>query len=125
MTSPTETWTSDGFEVSLSRHGGVDVVAVRGEIDVATSPKLRAVVTDPEVCVQPSLVVDLTSVEFLDSTAIGVLIAARRRSGADGRRFAIVCPPGQARRVIDMVALPGLIDVFEALPEALSVLELV
>lgn len=70
--------------------GAWDVVTVRGEVDIATSPQLR-------------------DVPFLDSSGLGVLVAGHRRSRERGGELAIVCAEGPVMRVL---AITGLDRVF-------------
>src|SRR3954454_19580618 len=69
-----------GFGVHLRRENGAAVVIVDGELDTFTSPRLReflaALVNERDA----DVVVDLADVAFLDSTALGVLLAARRHA---------------------------------------------
>ena len=67
------------FEVNVAPVGAWTVVAVAGEIDVATAPRLRkeaiAIVGEGHL----RIVLDLEAVDFLDSTGLGVLIGVLRR----------------------------------------------
>ena len=60
------------FEMTTS--GARDVLAVRGEIDAFTSPRLRERLTGMMDEGHYRLVVDLEGVEFMDSTGLGVLV---------------------------------------------------
>ena len=124
MTTAAQTWTSDDFQVDLTRRPAVDVVSVRGELDIATSRRLRDVVLDPQLEHQPTLVVDLSGVTFLDSTGIGVLVATWRRALANGQRFAVVCPAGQPLKVLQLVHIDDLVTIRADLDEALATLVL-
>ena len=71
------------LQVHVELSGGVPVVRVAGEVDMATAPQLRERLEEmPEGT--GTLVVDLTDVSFLDSTGLSVLVAAwKRLSGGD------------------------------------------
>ena len=58
---------------------GRAIVAVGGEIDVYTAPKLRDCITELVGAGTYDIVIDLEAVEFLDSTGLGVLVEASRR----------------------------------------------
>lgn len=67
------------FAVDSHRDGATEVVVVRGEVDIATAPLLRAVL-DSVVGRRPARVeVDLSGASFLDAYALTVLAAVRRR----------------------------------------------
>jgi len=97
------------FTIEESRHLGVAVVGVTGEIDVATAPSLREHLAVHQAAGEPVVVVDLTGVTFLDSTALGVLVGAYRRITEEGHalRLVIVEP-----RILKVLEITDLISVF-------------
>jgi anti-sigma B factor antagonist len=80
---------------------GVHVIAVAGELDIATAPELCARLDNKRAARRPRLLVDLTEVDFCDSTGLRALLGAASEVRANGGRFAIVCPPagGVAHRL--------------------------
>jgi anti-sigma B factor antagonist len=83
---------------------GVRVIAVAGELDIATAPKLCARLDASRSTRRPRLLVDLSEVDFCDSTGLRALLGAAAEVRAHGGRFAIVCPPsGNVARVLDIV----------------------
>ena len=86
--------------------GGVGVLAVNGEIDLATAPRLREhlVRLVTEHAGHP-VVVDLTGVTFCDSIGLGILVGAQRRARALEGEVRLVVPDG---RVADGFTLVGL-----------------
>ena len=66
------------------------------------------------------VLIDLRACEFVDSTAIAVIINAHRRMAAEGRRIAVYGPRDQVQRVLSMTGLTENGLVFETLEEALS-----
>lgn len=89
--------------------GAWDVVTVRGEVDIATSPQLRAAIERALDRGAQRVLVDLRDVPFLDSSGLGVLVAGHRRSRERGGELAIVCAEGPVMRVF---AITGLDRVF-------------
>jgi anti-anti-sigma factor len=92
--------------VSTSRSGTVLTVTVSGDIDLATSPAVEAAVceavaTDDVTAVE----VDLSGVEFLDSSGIALLLKGRR--GADERAvaFRLTGVHGMVKRVLEMTGV--------------------
>ena len=71
------------LEVSTEQRDGHVVVHLAGDIDVATAPQVRAALLDA-VAADQNVVVDCARLEFLDSTGLGILIAARTRARAAG-----------------------------------------
>jgi anti-sigma B factor antagonist len=95
--------------ISEQRQGSVPIVAVRGEIDVATAPQFRDHLDHLIEGGNPSMVVDLGGVSFLDSTALGVLISTLKKcQAADGKLCLVVTDP----RILKLFEITGLMDVF-------------
>ena len=84
-------------------------LAVRGALDMATTPALeeRLEAEIRESC--GAFVVDLSEVDFLDSSGLRVLLRARGLLGREDRALAVICPHGRVRRVFE---LSGLSTVF-------------
>jgi anti-sigma B factor antagonist len=92
------------FSVAEHEEGGVSVIAVSGELDIASAPQLCARLDASRARRQPRLLVDLTSVDFCDSTGLRALLGAASEVRAHGGRFAIVCPPGgDVARLLEVV----------------------
>lgn len=88
---------------------GKTVVAVGGEIDVYTAPKLRDTISDIVSGGAYDLVVDLSAVEFLDSTGLGVLVGGLKKVRAHDGSLALVCAEG---RLLKIFRITGLAKVF-------------
>ena len=85
---------------------GAVVVGPVGELDAYTAPELReqlhGLAQDDAVRL---LVVDLTRVTFLDSSALGVLVGALRRMRERDRRLTLVEPRPTVRRIFEITLL--------------------
>jgi anti-sigma B factor antagonist len=94
----------DPFTVQERDEAGVRVIAVAGELDIATAPELCARLDATRSSRRPRLLVDLTDVDFCDSTGLRALLGAASEVRAHGGRFAIVCPSsGDVARLLDIV----------------------
>jgi anti-anti-sigma factor len=74
------------FDISASRHDGDVTLTVSGELDLSTSPALRASL-ETHRRGGASVVLDLSSVSYMDSSGLNVLIAAIRQS--DGAKLRV------------------------------------
>jgi anti-sigma B factor antagonist len=96
--------------VHLEQLDGIDVVTAQGDLDVFSAARLRSVVFDPSSCSQDALVLDLSGIDFIDSTGLGVLVATRRWTRARSAELTIVVRPGSV--VARLLAVAGLGAVF-------------
>jgi anti-sigma B factor antagonist len=95
---------ADGFSVQERDEAGVRVLSVTGELDIATAPELCARLDAGRGTRRPRMLVDLTDVDFCDSTGLRALLGAASEVRAHGGRFAIVCAPaGGVSRLLDVV----------------------
>ena len=88
--------------VERSRVDGYELLAVEGELDIATAPRMIAALNETFANLERPLVVDLSSVGFMDSTGLALLMNAYRRVKRRGHGFAIVCPGGPISRVFEI-----------------------
>lgn len=101
------------FAVDRRRVGDRTVVAVSGELDIATVPQLRAAI-DAE---PGSLMIDLSATTFIDSSGLHVLFhTCEARDGA----VAIICPSGQVRRVIEIAGMAAALPLYDDVAAALQ-----
>jgi anti-sigma B factor antagonist len=95
------------------------VISVEGELDLSTAPRLKWMLIDSLQAGQSQLVVDLAQTSFMDSTALGVLVAIRRSLDA-GAALAIVCPSATVLRIFELSGMDGVFAIFATLDEALA-----
>src|ERR1035438_8100491 len=89
-------------------------MSVAGEIDLYTAPKLHAELTAALVAGAPlRLVVDMTGVEFCDSTGMNVLLAAHRRAREGGGDLQLSHPRPAIRNVLQVTGLESVFTVVD------------
>jgi anti-anti-sigma factor len=95
-----------GFSIAEQERGGRAVVVPRGELDLATAPRLDEVV-HAHLGAGHDVVVDLRELDFMDSTGLRVLVAAHARARTDGTRFAITRPKegGAVARILTIAGI--------------------
>jgi anti-anti-sigma factor len=92
------------FEVVPQRDGAVATLFVRGELDIATTPKLEAGFAGLEPGYQ-TLVVDLTECSFFASSGISLLLDQNARHDEAGIKMVVVKAPPDVQRMFDLLAL--------------------
>ena len=100
--------------------GDVAVVVVQGEVDLFTAPQLHeALISGIEDGVQ-RLIVDLSEAPFIDSTGLGVLVAALRRLQSRGGHVDVVCGRANVVRTFEVSGLLGAFGLYATREEALA-----
>ncbi|WP_199286665.1 STAS domain-containing protein [Nocardioides houyundeii] len=93
---------------------GLHVVTPRGELDVATHRHLRESIHELVLAGKVHIVVDLNHTTFLDSTALGTLISARRRTHALKGSFAIRCDDERLLQVFRVTSLDRVFTIIRS-----------
>jgi anti-sigma B factor antagonist len=109
----------DELSIDLkTEEGGSLVFNLRGSLDLATAPTVRAALTEATEKGGHDLIVDLTQLEFLDSTGLGVLIGAHRRAAECGGSFRIIISEGPISRLLNITGLIAVFAVYHSLDGA-------
>ena len=85
------------------------VILLRGKYDLTTMAALGEPLDRAMAQGDADLVIDLSEVQFMDATTIGVIIRARNHLRAESRSLVLRSPPPWARRVLDQCDLAGLV----------------
>jgi anti-sigma B factor antagonist len=95
------------------------VVSVEGELDLSTAPRLKAVLIESLDAGSERIVVDLSRVTFIDSTALAVLVGVNKRLPATAR-LAIVWTLEKVLQIFEFSGTDGLFAIFPTLEQALD-----
>jgi anti-sigma B factor antagonist len=88
---------------------GATIIAVGGEIDVYTAPKLRDKITELVAKGVYDIIVDMEAVEFLDSTGLGVLVGGLKKVRVHDGSLELICTQD---RLLKIFRITGLAKVF-------------
>src|SRR3954451_16453676 len=107
--------------VHESDHDGVRLVEVFGELDLATAPRLCSALDAARIHRVKRLAIDLTGVDFCDSTGLRALIGASTELRVSGGRLAIAClAGGPVARLFDLVGARESLQVCDSQADALA-----
>jgi len=99
--------------------GGATVFKLRGTLDIATAPTLRAALSQAQET-KKNVVVDLTQIEFLDSTGLGALIGAHRRASERDGSLRLIVNEGPILRLLAITGLIRALPVYHSVGDALG-----
>jgi anti-sigma B factor antagonist len=102
---------------------GHHVIAARGEIDLFTAPDLKQVITDAIDGGSHRMVIDLSEVSFLDSTALGVLIGAVKKLRSRDGALAIVNTEASIAKTFQITGLDQIFTILPSREKALAALD--
>ena len=91
--------------------GGL-MLAVSGELDLATAPDLRERLGAAVGSGTTRIVVDLRDVTFMDSVGLAAILHARSRLSEHGRLALVVAPDSYARLVLEIAGMPRALAIF-------------
>ncbi len=103
--------TIEKFELEITRDYDGPRVAIAGELDAYTAPRLRKLV---DLLVDGSalkLVFDLSKTKFIDSTGLGVLVVAARKARDEGMEVVLDSPTRSVFRVLELTGISANIPV--------------
>jgi anti-sigma B factor antagonist len=104
--------------LELTEREGWAVLAVSGEVDVATAPRLRERLVGLVGEGRTRIVVDLEKVDFIDSTGLGVLVGALKRVRTNEGDLALVCTGPRILKVFEITGLTKVFAIHRSVDEA-------
>jgi anti-sigma B factor antagonist len=92
-------------------HQGHVTLRLAGEVDLSTAPDVREACLNALHQYGPNLRLDLSRVEFLDSTGLEVLLATRRRANLAGGQLELIDPTHAVLRVLEVTGVARLFEI--------------
>lgn len=111
------------MEISVDLIEGRPAVVLRpgGRLDLVSAPRLRTVVSDQVAGGQTTIVVDLSGVEFMDSSGLGAIIAGLKTTRQAGGDLRICAPTEQVAMVLELTQMHKVLRAHESVDAALGV----
>ena len=88
-------------------------------VDAANSPQIHKE-TDEKLPKDTHVILDLSSVKFMDSTGLGWLLELARTTQARGKKLLVCAPSPSVKTLFKLVRLTRVISIFDSLDEALQ-----
>jgi anti-anti-sigma factor len=108
------------FRVDVSSEQGAIVLTVIGELDLASSPTLEHELERVRDSDSELVILDLSDLEFMDSTGLSVLVRAQQRAQEAGRRFAVVRGRPQVQRLLSLTGVMDRMTMGDSVQELLD-----
>jgi anti-sigma B factor antagonist len=108
-----------GLTLRSRRAGDTHVIALAGELDIGSVPEVEAELAIVEVTARlATLVIDLSSVTFIDSSGLRLILEACRRADTAAYRLALVRPSDRVFRAFEISGIDALLPFEPADAEA-------
>jgi anti-sigma B factor antagonist len=108
------------FRVEVRGQPGATLLAVSGELDLASTPALEEEL-EHAFGLQPEIVIlDLRGLEFMDSTGLSLLIKAHRSAERSGKRLCLIKGPPQVQRLLTLTGVQERLTVLDRPEDALN-----
>jgi anti-sigma B factor antagonist len=101
------------LKVTTRSRGDHTVISVAGEIDLYTAPRLQSELVAAMKENPARLIVDMSGVDFCDSTGINVLLAAHRDARERGAELQLAGPGSATRKVLQVTGLESVFTVVD------------
>jgi anti-sigma B factor antagonist len=108
------------LEVDVQEQDRWSVVSLRGEIDVYTAPRLRQSLIDLVEAGKTDILVDMSKVDFLDSTGLGVLVGGLKRVKAQDGSLEIVATQDKILKIFEITGLSKVFPIHDSVDAAVS-----
>jgi anti-anti-sigma factor len=108
------------FQVVVRRAGAAELIEVRGELDLASGPRLEAELAKVSVANTKLVVLDLRRLEFMDSTGLSIIVRAHQRLAGEGCELSLVRGSPQVQRLLDLTGVAERLRLVAAPEELLN-----
>jgi anti-anti-sigma factor len=98
------------FQVEATRNGETELIAIRGELDLASGPVLEAELARISPQRTRVVVVDLRRLEFMDSTGLSIIVRAHQTLAESDCELCLVRGTPQVQRLLDIAAPEELLN---------------
>jgi anti-sigma B factor antagonist len=103
------------LEIETEVADGLVRVALKGELDLSTVNKVEEELESLEAGGAKLIVLDMSSLTFLDSTGLRCLVTADQRARDAGRRLVLVRGPDAVQRVFTITRLEERLEMVDDL----------
>lgn len=107
------------FRATVAEIGqDIALVSVSGELDLYVERQLRDALAAADKLGTPTVVIDLSGLSFMDSTACGIIVGEATRRRREGSQLVLVSNRNRASRVLEVAGIDRLIPIHPTLHAA-------
>src|SRR3954447_22572855 len=102
---------SSPFDLTITEQGDTVHFSLSGELDISSAPRLQDDLARVEAGEPETIVLDLSGLDFMDSTGLRLLIGADSRARASGRRLVLIQGNEMVQRVLRVTRLDERLEI--------------
>lgn len=107
------------MEIKLRKYKDIFIMDLSGEMDLYNSPKVKDVFNKLRDKKVDKYVINLESVEYIDSSGIGALLQIHSMTQGKGEKLLLTNIHGTVKKVLTLTRLDGFLPVCETVEQAL------
>ena len=108
------------LEITPEMVGNFLILHLEGELDTYNCGQLRSALVEQVEQGHSNIVVDMSGVEYIDSTGLGSLVGGLKRVSEHGGVMKIVCNNPQILKVFEITGLDKVFAIYKTQDEALA-----
>ena len=108
------------LRLSVENRNGHVLVRAVGELDMSSAPSLTTAAEDAFADGYRLLLLDLSGISFMDSTGLSALLTVHRDAVARDAHAAIIAPSQTALRVLEMLGVEQVLNIYPTLDAAVA-----
>lgn len=105
------------LDLNAREHGSVTVLTLTGELDISSAGRVEKELTRAEERRPGALVLDLSQLDFMDSTGLRIVVSADARARERGSRFAVVRGPDAVQRIFRITRLDERLEMVDSVEQ--------
>ena len=110
----------DTMKISSEKQDGATIVSQEGDIDLGRSPTLRTSLREAQSSKPQRLVVDLSRVDYMDSSGVATLVEALQNARRGGTKLVLCCMKDRVRSIFEIARLDTVFAIVETREAAIT-----
>lgn len=102
------------LDMTAREQGDVTILSLTGELDISSAARVEKELSRAEERLPAALVLDLSALEFMDSTGLRIVVSADARARERGGRFAVVRGPDAVQRIFRITRLDERLEIVDS-----------
>lgn len=108
------------MKLQLTSQGDAQVLSLSGELDYHSSPELREKLTELTSKQAPKILVDLSGVDYMDSSGIATFVEAFQKTKRYQGRLILAALTPTVRGVFEIAKLDSIFEIAPTVGEAVK-----